>query len=248
MRQIWDRKEVDQNPWYAVFCDDVVNVEISGFTLDGYGISNVYSSPTISKNLFKSSYWGGDAQGIYGYNASPIIKDNIFNLRAEAIIYSDGSSSPLISGNEIIGLDGTGIGISGGTSLIANNIIKNMNIGIQGQAYNFIASDNLIEGNGTGISGAGSATIKDNIIRNSISNGIETFSSATIMGNTITGNGGCGIGAGSIVMQNKITANGTDVCIGPGTQVSFNIYDTFSGSGAVGNYNLKSDGTPAPLQ
>lgn len=240
----------DQNPWYVIFCDDVVNVEISGFTLDGYGINNVYSSPTISNNLFKSSYWGGAAQGIYNYNASPIIKDNTFELRAEPIIHSNGSSSPLISGNEIIGLDrtGTGILVSGGTPIISNNVIKNMYVGIQGP--NFIASDNLIEGNETGISDDGVPTIKDNIIRNNISYGIFGAGTGTAIGNTITGNGLCGIGSSlsRVLIHNKITTNGIDVCLAPGELVSFNIYDTVSGSGAIGNYNLKSDGMPAPLQ
>lgn len=247
----------------AIMCDNVTNVTISGFTIDGYhGIHNRQSSPTIMWNVIKTSYQYPGTTGIHNESASPTIKDNIFEKWRYAAIYNDQGSSPIISNNEIRGDSSMVRGILDyGASTITNNIIKGAQTGIAGGAG--IISGNLIEGNGTGISNGGSAlTIKNNTIRNNTGNGISSGGSpVTISSNIISGNAGYGIAELSdwfepstqLIMYNQIKDNSaSDIYIHPGNaivkNISFNVYNTFTGSGAIGNYNLKSDGTPAPMQ
>lgn len=267
-----------QNPWYVIQCDNVLNVTISGFAIDGYwGIHNNNSSPTISQNHFVMSY-DGDADGIHNDNASPIIKDNIFELRGNGIYNNSFNTSPIISGNIIIGEGGSyDNGIFSwwpSKPVITGNVIKGAQVGISyggggrdicGEEGGLIAN-NVIEGNQTGISNFGtSSTIINNTVKNNTLDGISygsygggggcvSISASTIEGNIITGNGRHGITGqgGPTIIHNKIVNNATadlDTTTWGITNICFNIFNTTNvGSGAVGNYNLKSDGTPAPLQ
>lgn len=181
----------------AITCDNVTNVSISGFTIDGYhGIHNRQSSPTIMWNLIKTSYSYPGTTGIHNEpGVTPTIKDNIFEKWKFAAIYNDQGSSPIISNNEIRGDSSMVRGILDyGASTITNNVIKGAQTGIYKQYE-----------------------------------GLSFITSNKITGNTVS----------DVYMSTY-----------PGTiaNISFNIYDTFTGGGAVGNYNLKSDGTPAPLQ
>lgn len=273
----------DMSPWYIVKCESIVNAEISGLTLDGYGIYNNNASPTISGNLFKASSSNtGGGGGVINYYSSPLIRNNVFdfsNLPGSDSAYgiSNGHSSPTISDNIIIGNGGnnnTGISISWPSKpIITGNVIKGEQVGISyaggggpvcGEEGGLIAN-NYIEGNQTGISTfATSPIIKNNTIKNNTSDGIsygsygghacgDSVSASTIEGNTITGNGRYGITGqgGPTIIHNKITNNVTadlNTTTWGITNISFNVFNTNVGSGAVGNYNLKPDGTPAPLQ
>lgn len=73
--------------------------------------------------------------------------------------------------------------------------------------------------------------------------------SSVIAGNTITGSSFAGIYvlAGSpTIVTNKITGNGTDIYVLGTPNISFNVFDTISGTNGVGAYNVTSNGNPAP--
>lgn len=63
---------------------------------------------------------------------------------------------------------------------------------------------------------------------------------------------GIWINGSPTVFNNRITNSGiSDIFlfgVSTNPNISLNVYDTFTGSGAVGAYNVKQDGTPAPLQ
>jgi len=78
---------------------------------------------------------------------------------------------------------------------------------------------------------ASNVTITNNIITSNDEFGMSlSFSSPSILYNRVTGSGIYDI----ILMGNGTTPN-----------ISFNVYDTISGTTGVGMYNVKSDGTPA---
>ncbi len=140
---------------------------------------------------------------------------------------------------------------------------------IEGNIFKDIASRAILSKNSS------AAVIKNNIITNTGNWVIsEWSSSSTIIGNIIEGagdgfeisnnsstkiignimrNGYRGMritdGGQVIVKDNVITGSQQEDinCLAPAL-ISSNIYSTFVGSGAFGNYNLKPDGTPAPLQ
>ncbi len=94
---------------------------ISGFTITGglwYGISNEYSSPTITNNFIT-----GSVSGILNFMASPIITNNIITGNDYGI--SNVTASPIITNNTITGND---YGIYNdwvSMPTITNNIITN---------------------------------------------------------------------------------------------------------------------------
>lgn len=101
-----------------------------------------------------------------------------------------------------------------------------------------------------------SPTIKDIAVLNcsSSATAINTSSGAAIIeGNRINGCGkGIVITGGTPIIRNNVITEAyyedISVTAGAAPHISFNIYNTIAGSGAVGMYNVKSDGTPAPLQ
>lgn len=92
-------------------------------------------------------------------------------------------------------------------------------------------SNNLITGHDSGIENINaSATIKNNVIYNNHMGIYDVTSTSLIIRNQITNN------------------NSSDVYVHLGTpHISYNIYNILSGTTGVGMYNLKSDGTEAPL-
>ena len=105
------------------------------------------------------------------------------------------------------------------------------------------------------IEGGTSPTITGNIIKNCIG-GIEirdTSSKPIITGNKITGCTSWGIanwsGSAATITENKITGNSSqDIWVDSTAtpNISFNIYDTINGITGVGQYNVNSNGDPAP--
>lgn len=173
------------------------------------------------------------------------------------VVFINGQSNIAVSGFTITGgYIGIDLASSSSNILIENNVISNnAPAGISSNGGSAVIRNNIISGNlNNGISSASSAnTITGNTISGSIL-GISDFysSNSTISENTITGNG-TGIyedtASASLVRNNKITGNTTDVSISSGTSthISYNIYNTITVAGTkVGQYNLKSDGSPAP--
>lgn len=179
------------------------------------------------------------------------------------IFAASGGSTVEISGN-IIDAGYAGIDVTNSSPRIIGNDIKGLQSGIvitTGIAgpQNPVVSGNRIRNGNYGIELYGTATIRDNTIFGASVSGIvasNTDSSVTIIGNTITGNGNGGWAgiqlweAAPTIIHNRITGN-TPYDIGMGNttavpNISFNIYDTLSGTAGVGLYNVKSDGTAAP--
>jgi len=177
------------------------------------------------------------------------------------------SSYAMISGNRITHVKGDGIFLAGGAPTISGNVIEeNDHNGIV-CGSNAIISGNLIESNkdhGISNEGASAPTISGNIILGNDGHGISnTNTFATISGNMITKNGFCGIYnnldyTAPTILYNKITDNNiaqlsgyADIYVADqyyemAPKISFNVYDTITGTKGVGMYNMHSDGTPAP--
>lgn len=188
---------------------------------NGVGINiNNQGSPTIRRNEISG---GGNANyGIVASSGAPIITENkIISFRFDGV-----QTCP--SGNN------TGL-----KTVISDNIIAFNGTGISdcSTTPHLVVSGNYMTGNTTGISISNSGPdlkILRNTITESTAYGIRFFSGST---------------SPSQVTHNRITGTGTaniDIGLDFGTvNVSFNIYDTSSGSGTkVGSYNVKSDGTP----
>lgn len=127
--------------------------------------------------------------------------------------------------------------LSGGTGTItvSNNTITNCNritFGVTGISSIKILNNEISNnaGGGVGLNGVQSAIIKDNIISANVGGGIGMDNSS-----------------GSI-SGNMLTNNTTDIGLSSGTNVniSFNRFDSLQVSDAawIGNFNVKSDGTP----
>lgn len=214
----------------------LTDVVISDFTIQGgnKGISiDSSSSITITGNSFKGSIFG-----IANFSSSPTITDNIFTENRAHGIFNASSSSPLITGNTFAG---NGFGISNSGSAISPAITGNTFTGNNAGVFNGPSSSPTVTGN----------TITGNVfgIRN------QNITAATIAGNTITGNSDWGIfntSSSPTITHNRITDNGggtfADIFVSFDSvqNISFNVYDTISGTTGVGQFNVKSDGSPAP--
>lgn len=122
--------------------------------------------------------------------------------------------------------------------VIANNIVSGLRYGIVPHGYSYATvRDNIIKGNWHGMDinsyASGISNTTGNIISDSSEYGIWINGSPTVFNNRITNSGI------SDLFLLGVSSN---------PNISLNVYDTFTGSGAVGAYNVKQDGTPAPLQ
>ena len=126
----------------VITLNNLTNVTISGFTLKGgshviynsyssftlaentisendWGISNVFSSPVITKNIIT----GSSQHGIYNYASSPVIRDNTIAENGGYGVVNN-SSAPIITGNIITGSNYYGVfNVLSSTPVISNNRI-----------------------------------------------------------------------------------------------------------------------------
>lgn len=212
---------------------------------------------TYTENVVMKSYVhlkgsGREVTTIQGLNTSQNIID-IFNLTNVEVsgfkitsglnaIQNENSSSVIIRDNEIVGFNGSGIRNVTSSGLIAENEISIGQAGI----FNDRSSP-AIRGNSiTGI--IGNAIVNEGLL--------GVGSSPLITGNSITGNNGYGISnsndSSPRILHNVITGNGdieTDIGVLDASSVpliSFNVYDDITGTSGVGDFNINSNGAPAP--
>ncbi len=220
----------------VISLSSVASAAISGLTVKGGldGISVQSSSATIADNTIT----GNSNRGIYNFDSSPRLSGNLVTLNSSHGIYSTSASSPVIMGNSVTGNGGIGIYSDSSASPVITG--------------------NTISGNsGSGIQSASTlGTISGNIVTANGNYGVLAFSSAaTVTGNTITGNTFSGVSVASsssaTIINNRITGNGTadtDIFVNADStpNISFNVYDDISGTTGVGQYNVNSNGDPAP--
>lgn len=206
----------DVTTFDSVLFDHITIATISGFTMGP--IDMFSSSPIITDNTIAGGAYSTIA--VY-WGSSPLIKGNTINSGAEkgAIYNAYQNPSPMIIENII---NGAGIINEGASPTITDNKINagRHPSGIVAPGIKNIAS---------------SPTIARNFIRSryydygsgiGISN--ESASSPTIVNNILDADTDIAV---------------CDDCI---PHISFNVYNTLSGTNGVGLYNVKSDGTPAP--
>ena len=218
------------------------DVTISGFTFlgDGSPFSGIFgnglhisdsTNVTVKDNTFDHLY-----QDIYitaGNNH--IIKNNIFNDANYGIVMYLGEA--LISNNQFTGMISRGINSTGSPVITGNVITNSYGVGI------YLAGERDV-----------APVVSGNTITGNTGNAIEcrylVDPTATITGNVITNNTGYGAYlyyCSSIFTNNRITGNGNaDVQLHrSGFAGSFNVFDTWSGTGSVtGSYNVNTAGQP----
>lgn len=246
----------------VITISSLTNVGIYDLTIKGgrFGIYNSSSSPMIDGNIIT----GNGSAGIYNTGASPTIQRNAIKGNGVGIS-NNSSSTPIINGNVITGNTEQGIYNNNNcTATISGNTIDgNTKEGVYSSTSMMIILGNRITNNGfTGvsISSTSTAIYGSRVIGNTVTgNGHHgiwvSADSPTISGNTVTYNNRHGVGSsGSFtspkIIHNRITDNSqsggyADVYMEASAtpNVSFNIYNTSSGAGAVGKYNVKPDGT-----
>jgi parallel beta-helix repeat protein len=192
------------------------------------------------------------------------------NINDSAILLSN-ISNAVISGFAIKGSNqGCGVNINNASNVVVkDNSITSHDYGVQlVNSPNVTITGNTITMNTyRGIVLMGGYSSNDLIEGNTVSDnqvGIELAStpSATVRGNTAQRNSQSGIfGAwcSPLIVNNVVTGNNTgqmpwagDITLGENftPRVSFNVFDTIGNNGGgttfAGQYNVKSDGTPAP--
>lgn len=231
------------NDWmytFGISCAGLTNVRISGLKIIGYGyccrssltLINLANSTNITIN--DNYVDGGGEHGSTG-------------------IYVTGTSSNIIvSNNSVTNMNGSGsfgmIVNASSPTHIFNNFITDGNSGIyltNGNAVNNIIINN---NDGATISGT-NARFSGNYVSGNHFTGVNAVDSATIIGNTITGNevNGVyiGIGGNTLVANNRITGNTTDILFSGSPSINFNTVDiiTIGYSGQwKGKYNVNSNG------
>ena len=212
-----------------VTANNVHNVSLSGFTIDGQGSADngiICSGTTTSEVEIRDNVITGAVKGIScSDSASPLIKYNMVRQNLDMGIYCTGSSTPVIEYNDIQnnGRFGIECDSTSEANISSNTIERNANgVGCHGSTKPNI-THNTVRDNTHGIgiwSGDVSVvTISENIIRKNVQ-GIHIYVSASpvvrISRNIINENNG-GIGCfnnanpllgGSLVNSNSITNNG----------------------------------------
>ncbi|HBR16853.1 MAG: hypothetical protein A3G39_10370 [Deltaproteobacteria bacterium RIFCSPLOWO2_12_FULL_43_16] len=201
---------------YVIALRSLTNVAISGFTITG-GFYGI-DNRSSSPTITENTFTGNQGGGIYNDNSSPVIGRNIMKANYFGI-YNINSSSTIAENT----FTGNTYGILSVDSDTTPSIMDNIITGnIEGVAY-IIFSSVAVRG-----------TLAGNTIVGNSDRGIDIgggYSSYMIINNRITGNGGGDIW---VVTESSVP------------NISFNVYDTISGDTGVGQYNVKSDGSPAP--
>lgn len=225
---------------------DAQNITVSGFTITGgVEVFQSASNVLIENNVLTNS----SSYGVFLNGGSAVIRNNTISGNFNNGILNGGGLAAVITGNTISGSINGIFNIYTSSATITDNTITDNGTGITQDGATSLIRDNNIYNNNR--AGGGSFGGNYGIMVNYTTG--STTPSSTIKGNIITGNVSGGISTQtvgtSVISDNKITGNGTDVMIGTGTSThaSYNIYDTALVTGTkVGQYNLKSDGTPAP--
>lgn len=199
---------------------------------------NNCSKLTVSNNsiIGPGDFSGSGNGGVYAYNNNQdvVVAENLITGLINAI-YSHGGISTvrnnIIKGN-VDGIAGVSI-----PYILGNEIVENSGFGIYGTGGMGIIADNMFKNNGTGIRVSHTGVITENKITGNNDYGIITLAGISISNNRITDSG----------VSDIYNTNGPDPNI-PLPNISLNVYNTFTGLPATGAYNVKTDGTPAPLQ
>jgi len=245
---------------HGLFLYTVNNLTISGnrFAISGqtggatsYGVSIDGGEPiTIIGNQFETPKVTIDNTiGIYvSYSKDTTIETNTItghDIGMELFGAGSQSGAYTVTGNTVQG--SATYGIFAGlrvAAMIEGNKIVDGQTGIWLDSTLATVTGNTITGNGKdGIEsrardGAGSPEIQANTITGNAEYGIRVQfnSDPSIIHNKITGNGG-GTFADVFVYDSTLTT----------PHISWNVYDTLAGgTNGFGQFNLKSDGTPAP--
>lgn len=238
---------------------------------------NLYAVCTVTRGKVEVSQGTGSsctsiqtavtAAALVATSTNPVIVSVLPGTYTEGNITM--SSNVRLQGS---GKDTTIVNLQGNNILLqntVNNAISGLTLTGSGQQLIYCApcdkltvSDNKIVGtsytNGGGIyisDSSGSQFITNNEVTG-CGIGIDIYysSTATVRNNLVHGNNTgifiWGMPTIATVLGNEVIENTQDIEIGSGAQgnISHNVYDLFGGSGAVGLYNVKSDGTAAPLQ
>lgn len=213
-------------------------------TISGVATGVSLKNGHIRNNIIRP--WNSGTGILVNNGGAPTIAENDINGSGNAtfgIVVS--SASPQIVGNEIVSFT-SGIGVyacpSGNNSGLKTNVSHNTiafnNIGVRdcSSSPTLVVSDNYMTGNNTGVNISKSGTDLK-IIRN-------TITESTTYGIRVVN----GSGSPALVTHNRVTGGGSgvDITVDFATvNISFNVYDTFSGSGTkIGSFNVRSDGTP----
>ncbi len=130
-----------------------INANVTVLDAGGTGSTVTAANATIDGFTIKGCAATGIVAGIYVYNCSPTITDNILTGNGRHGIYVEGASSPVIEKNVIYSNSGHGIYCysfgNGGTPEIYNNTIDGNQDGINLYAFSPLIKNNIVT-NGTG--------------------------------------------------------------------------------------------------
>ena len=123
---------------------------IDGFTIRGgqYGVSCIYSSPTITNNIIS-----GSARGVHVYNSSPAIRCNrICDTATSVYVDCRFTGTPIVAGN-LLTASSTGAYLYNGSAVLTNNTVAgNLGDGISVRDGSATIANNIVAFNSTGIS------------------------------------------------------------------------------------------------
>ncbi|MEW6682243.1 MAG: right-handed parallel beta-helix repeat-containing protein [Nitrospirota bacterium] len=195
--------------------------------------SDVVTLTNVTNAAISGLTIAGGRHGINMFGSSATITGNTISGNSRRGMVLD-FSTPIIRGNTITGnLDGGIENISASPTIVDNTITANSSFGIVSNSSSPTIARNIITGNTAfGIDNINSPSlIRDNVIAgHTFGVSTMTSSSSTILNNRITGNASADISVDATSIPN----------------ISFNLYDTITGTTGIGSFNVNSNGDPAP--